>query len=116
MELRRFDLAVPFLERAVEQNPQLVTAWNNLGIARYRNGQFPGACEVFSTVIRLGTTTGTSYSHRAAARFAMGDKEGAAADFSAALEIAGPSERRQVLRNIREFEARLVEKSATLEQ
>jgi serine/threonine protein kinase len=112
VERGQFELAIPCLERAVEQNPQLVPAWNNLGIARYRLGQFAGAREAFSEVIRLGTETGTSYSHRAAARFALGDNEGAAVDFSLALELATPSDRSQVLQNIREFEARRQDEQA----
>lgn len=100
----RFHAAAIEFERATRLNPQLVAAWHNLGIARFRQGQFADALGAFDRSIALGNESGLAHSHRAAARFALGDRKGAEADFAHAQQIALPHERDEIEENQREFE------------
>jgi len=91
---------------AVKLNPQAATAWHNLGVARFRLGQFASSLSAFDRSIALGNESGFAYSHRAAVRFALGDEAGAESDFATASEVVSPHERAEVDRNLIEFKAR----------
>jgi len=93
-------------ESATKLNPQMATAWHNLGVARFRLGKFSDSLSAFDRSIALGNESGLAYSHRAAARFALGDEPGAEADFAIAIEVASARERDEVRANLREFESR----------
>lgn len=97
------EAAIQF-ERAAQLNPQMATAWHNLGVARFRLGQFTSALGAFDRSIALGNESGLAYSHRGVTRFALGDHEGAEADFSVARRVAASHERDEVERNQREYE------------
>lgn len=99
-----FPAAAIQFERATELNPQMATAWHNLGVARFRLGQFADALGAFDRSIALGNESGLAYSHRAASRFALGDHEGAEADFAVASRVASPHEKDEVERNQQEYE------------
>lgn len=101
-----FQSAEQQFKLATKLNPQLATAWHNLGVARFRRGQFSDSLSAFDRSIALGNESGLAYSHRAAARFALGDEPGAEADFATAMEFASLQERAEVLANQQEFESR----------
>lgn len=109
-----FQAAEQQFEIATKLNPQLATAWHNLGVARFRLGQFSDSLSAFDRSVALGNESGRAYSHRAAARFALGDEPGAEADFATALKVASFQEKDEVLANQQEFETRrALDKSAT---
>ena len=99
-----FQRAAQQLEIATQLNPQMATTLHNLGVARFRLGQFADSLSAFDRSIVLGNESGFAYSHRAAARFALGDEPGAESDFETALNVASQSEQEEVLANIRDFE------------
>ena len=101
-----FRKAVVQFKLAVKLNPQAATAWHNLGVARFRLGQFAGSLSAFDRSIALGNESGFAYSHRAGVRFALGDESGAESDFITASEVASPHERAEVDRNLMEFKVR----------
>lgn len=103
--------ALPLLQRAAELNPSLAAVHHNLGITQFRLGHFGAALIEFDKAIELGRVTALMLSHRAAARFALDDVEGARSDFDRSLEIARPSERQEVEANIAEFESLLTRRS-----
>jgi serine/threonine protein kinase len=99
-----FKAAEHQFELATTLNPQMATAWHNLGVARFRLGEFADALSAFDRSIALGNESGRAYSHRAAARFALGDESGAEADFETAMQIASVDESAEVRSNLRDFE------------
>lgn len=101
-----FQEAARQFEFATRLNPQMATTWHNLGVARFRLGQFADSLSAFDRSIALGNESGLAYSHRAAARFALGDESGAEKDFEKAMNVASNDERDEVQANIREFESR----------
>jgi len=102
---RNFSEAAQQFESATKLNPQSATTWHNLGVARFRLGEFADSLSAFDRSIALGNESGLAYSHRAAARFALGDASGAESDFATAAQIALPRERAEVARNQAEFDA-----------
>ncbi|MDA1163549.1 MAG: serine/threonine-protein kinase [Planctomycetota bacterium] len=101
-----FVKAAQHFELATGLNPQAATTWHNLGVARFRLGQFADSLSAFDRSIALGNESGLAYSHRAAARFALGDEAGAQADCDTAIEFASPQEKDEVLLNQQEFDNR----------
>jgi len=101
-EFRKAELQ---FELATKLNPQAATAWHNLGVARFRLGQFVGSLSAFNRSITLGNESGFAYSHRGAVRFALGDKSGAELDFTTASKVASPHERAEVDRNLTELKS-----------
>jgi serine/threonine protein kinase len=91
-------------EIATKLNPQMATTWHNLGVARFRLGQFADSLSAFDRSIALGNESGLAYSHRAASRFALGDEPGAESDFETAMKVATQNERQEVRANISDFE------------
>jgi len=102
---RNFSEAAQQFELATRLNPQSATSWHNLGVARFRLGEFADALSAFDRSIALGNESGLAYSHRAATRFALGDDSGAESDFATAAQIALPCEHAEVARNQAEFDA-----------
>ncbi|MDA0809970.1 MAG: serine/threonine-protein kinase [Planctomycetota bacterium] len=100
----RFQEAAEQFEIATNLNPQMATTWHNLGVARFRLGQFADSLSAFDRSIALGNESGLAYSHRAAARFALGDEPGAESDFETAMQVATQHERQEVRANFRDFE------------
>ncbi len=99
-----FSEAAQQFELARKLNPQSATSWHNLGVARFRLGEFADSLSAFDRSIALGNESGLAYSHRAAARFALGDEPGAAEDFETSMKVASQNERQEVRANIRDFE------------
>lgn len=99
-----FQAAEQQFELATTLNPQIATAWHNLGVARFRLGEFADSLSAFQRSIALGNESGLAYSHRAAARFALGDEAGAESDFAHAIHVASSLEKGEVLANVRDFE------------
>jgi serine/threonine protein kinase len=99
-----FQAAERQFELATTLNPQIATAWHNLGVARFRLGEFADSLSAFQRSISLGNASGLAYSHRAAARFALGDEAGAESDFAHAIQVASSLEKGEVLANVRDFE------------
>lgn len=99
-----FQEASKQFEIATRLNPQMATTWHNLGVARFRLGQFADSLSAFDRSIALGNESGLAYSHRAAARFALGDEPGAESDFETAMQVASQNEQQEVLGNLRDFE------------
>jgi tetratricopeptide (TPR) repeat protein len=97
-----FQAAEQQFELATTLNPQMATAWHNLGIARFRLGEFADSLSAFDRSIALGNESGRAYSHRAAARFALGDESGAEADFETAMQVASVDEKAEVEANLRD--------------
>jgi serine/threonine protein kinase len=97
-----FQAAEQQFELATTLNPQMATAWHNLGIARFRLGEFADSLSAFDRSIALGNEFGRAYSHRAAARFALGDESGAEADFETAMQVASVDEKAEVEANLRD--------------
>jgi len=101
---QNFSEAAQQFELATKLNPQSATSWHNLGVARFRLGQFADSLSAFDRSIALGNESGLAYSHRAAARFALGDEPGAEMDFVTASEVASQDELHEVQANLQEFE------------
>jgi Flp pilus assembly protein TadD len=101
---RNFSEAAQQFELATKLNPQSATTWHNLGVARFRLGQFADSLSSFDRSIALGNESGLAYSHRAAARFALGDEFGAETDFETAMQVASPDENAEVRANLRDFD------------
>ena len=99
-----FQAAAQQFEIATRLNPQLATTWHNLGVARFRLGRFADSLSAFDRSITLGNESGLAYSHRAAARFALGDELGAESDFETAIQVASQNELQEVRANFRDFE------------
>jgi serine/threonine protein kinase len=99
-----FQEAAQQFETATNLNPQMATTWHNLGVARFRLGQFADSLSAFDRSVALGNESGLAYSHRAAARFALGDEPGAEADFETAMKVASQNEQQEVRANFRDFE------------
>ncbi|MGZ0163015.1 MAG: protein kinase domain-containing protein [Planctomycetales bacterium] len=99
-----FHKAAQQFETATKLNPQMATTWHNLGVARFRLGQFADSLSAFDRSIALGNESGLAYSHRAASRFALGDESGAESDFETAMKVATQNERQEVRANISDFE------------
>lgn len=106
--------ALPLLERAAELSPTLAAIQHNLGVARFRSGQYAAALNSFDRAIENGRETGLTYSHRAAARFATEDIDGARTDIERSLELASPTERAEVEANAQEFESLLRQREKSM--
>jgi tetratricopeptide (TPR) repeat protein len=89
----KFAEAVAALNRAIEINPQLTTAYNARGFAHLRLKQFAQAVADFSEAIRLNPKYSNAYHNRAVARRRIGDRAGAAEDDLNAQKFAGSEKR-----------------------
>jgi len=72
--------------------PKLAEAHANLGVAQFQLGRFTAARRSFGQAIDHGYQTAEVYSNRAAAREALGDRQGAREDLKHALKIDPDSE------------------------
>lgn len=111
VDARKFEEAIPVLERARKLNPREANVNYHLGIARFRADQPFRAAEAFDRAIKSGLRTGLAYSLRGAARFASNDVRQAEADFEMAQRVATSDEMEAVMTNVREFRRRLNERS-----
>jgi tetratricopeptide (TPR) repeat protein len=86
----KLDEALHALDRAIELDPQLTTAYNARGYVNMLLRRFEAAIGDFSEAIRLNPAYKNAYVNRGAARKLAGDTAGSAADFhkAAALDRA----------------------------
>lgn len=57
------------------------------GETKLQGGDYPGAIENYSQVLKLDAVNTDAYISRGVARFGLGDKQGAINDFTAALQL-----------------------------
>jgi tetratricopeptide (TPR) repeat protein len=57
----RMPEAIPVYQRAVEKAPKFRRAWNNLGLAQVRTGEFRGAARSLARVVELGGGNAYTY-------------------------------------------------------
>ncbi|HZV00491.1 MAG TPA: tetratricopeptide repeat protein, partial [Planctomycetota bacterium] len=74
------DRAIEDLTRAVEIDPQLVSAWFNRGLARERKGETSLAILDYSRAIAIAPDTAALWARRAVARGTLGDYDGCIED------------------------------------
>lgn len=73
--------------RAVEQEPQLVAAWNNLGIILQESGKFEAALECLQHVVSLQPDNPEAHNNLANTHKRMGQLEHAQASYQRALAL-----------------------------
>ncbi len=61
MQQDRLEDAVSFLEIAVQKHPKFRRAWQNLGVAAFRQGDYEKARPALTQVIQLGGGSGVTY-------------------------------------------------------
>jgi protein O-mannosyl-transferase len=84
-----FAIARTHALRATELDPELATAWNNLGVCDFRSGQALSAIANFAKSIELDPTNLDAFVNLGLAKLSAGDSLGASAAFSQAAELSG---------------------------
>src|SRR5450432_3327673 len=84
-EAKRIDEARDAARRAVALKPALAEAWNLLGLVEHDARRFDEARRHFSRAIELRPALAAAWMNRANAAQALGDLDGAAADYARAL-------------------------------
>ncbi len=72
--------------RAIEINPKLVSAHNNLGVARFNLRDYKGAIADYTRAIELRPNDAGAHSRRAAAYHKLGDLKRSLADYDKAIK------------------------------
>lgn len=86
-EQKSYDRVLYFLDKALENNPQQVSAYNNKGIIYGKMKKFGQAIENFNKAIDLNSLETLSYCCRGLTWALMGDYERAFDDFDEAIKI-----------------------------
>lgn len=83
-----FDKSIEYALKAVELDPKLASAYNNLGVA-YANGRkdFAKATEYYHQAITLNPKYGTAYQNLGEAQFLSGKLDEATASYQKCLEL-----------------------------
>jgi tetratricopeptide (TPR) repeat protein len=71
----------------ISKNPRSAIAYNNRGVARYRQSDFAGASQDYNTAIRLEPKYVDAFFNRAVLRNQTGDLAGALGDYTAAVVL-----------------------------
>jgi tetratricopeptide (TPR) repeat protein len=83
----KFAEAIEALNKALDMNPYLATAFNARGYAHFRLKQYKEAIADFDAAIKLNPLYGNAFTNRASAKRAAGDKAGADADQAKARDL-----------------------------
>jgi tetratricopeptide (TPR) repeat protein len=86
-ELRDYDGAVADYDRAILQQPRYAIAHNGRAWALFKAGRFAEALESSEQALKLNPADAPSFDTRGHIREALGDLDGALADYRAALAI-----------------------------
>lgn len=101
LENKRADLAIPDLEVAERLAPNDVTVLLNHGLALGMTRQFEKALEKYDRAIELGAHQTRAWYLRSRIKAALGDKDGAAADLTAFMEMPPVDELSSISRGVR---------------
>lgn len=86
-----FKNAIDNLTKALEQDPNLVTAYTYRGVARAATGNDKGAISDYTKAIEINPKSASSYVSRGLSRIKIGDKNGACSDWKKADELGWPN-------------------------
>lgn len=81
------DQAITILTKAIKADPLRFEAYNELGIAYKRKGQFPDAIKTFKEGINKGDTTSIIYFNLGVSEYRNGNNQGAQAAFKKAISL-----------------------------
>jgi excisionase family DNA binding protein len=84
---RNHETASSSYTRAIELDPNYVSAYNNRGNARYHLGDMEGAIADYTKAIELDPKDAFAYSNRGIVRRNLGDLAGAITDYNKAIEL-----------------------------
>lgn len=85
------DIAVRFFDDAVKLSPEFAPTWGNVGVARRRLGDIPGALQAYGKALEIEPDNPTILSNLASLYRALGRKQEADnALFAANLSLASP--------------------------
>ena len=85
---RDFEKAQEYFQNVVASNPDIPEAWNNLGVARRRQGKTRLAVEAFERALEADQSYAAAYKNLGVALEDLGDKERAARAYRAYVSYA----------------------------
>jgi tetratricopeptide (TPR) repeat protein len=87
MSLGKYDLAAGDFEKALQLNPELAEARNNLGFVRFRNGETREGRKLIEQGLRLNPQNALAYAFRALILNSEGKSDSACADLKRARAL-----------------------------
>lgn len=87
LSLNELDLAAKALEKAIELDPYMIDAYNNLATVKGQKQDYRGVVNLLDKAVIISNKNANVYFNRAYAKGFLSDFEGAVADFSKALEL-----------------------------
>ncbi len=87
LQLKDYEIALEYLERAIELAPDDTTAYNIRGVVEYELHLYDDAILDFNQAIELAEKDATAYNNRGIVKAVLKDYESAIADFNHALVL-----------------------------
>jgi tetratricopeptide (TPR) repeat protein len=82
-----YEEAILLYREAIEKDPELASAWNNLGIALFRRARFREAVDAYEKAAKIDPQNADIYFNMGLAHYKLGDFMTARRSFARALEL-----------------------------